>query len=220
MILVVIAGHIPPGLAGFFSTSTVVTVSWHRQYVHRYHKIIAKYMDVIIVQTYGHYHIDSFRMESVLENQPHSPPPLLIAPSVSPIFATNPSWRYLIFKNTTMLGHNKIILKDYYQYFMPLSTFDNLGTYSLYPNFEWLLEYQFTTLYGVPDASPASYQEVMHKLKNNSTLFSKFENYKLAQGDRHLPPFLQLCLMSSIDYKEIQRCLADKLTENTHLINN
>eukprot|EP00434_Breviolum_minutum_P000341 symbB.v1.2.000286.t1/scaffold24.1/size427761/2 len=87
---VYIAGHIPPVVSSY-SLSDL----WESQFAVMYWNLLHMYQDVVAGQFFGHEHRDEFRVHDFKD----SSPPLLLFPSVSPVFSNNPSFCKLEIRN-------------------------------------------------------------------------------------------------------------------------
>ncbi|EGC30266.1 hypothetical protein DICPUDRAFT_158024 [Dictyostelium purpureum] len=203
---VYLVGHIPPGIADCVDI-------WSEQFF----QIVNRYEDTIIASFYGHTHRDEFEIYYTQdENNPNQTRPssvVYVTPSVTTYQHQNPSFR--IYTVDAQTG-----------YVMESSTYHtDLSQANLNDKPTWLLEYNATKAYNMPDLTPTSWHHAVSNMTADSSLFEKYYNYyyssspypesKPCTSDSCKLDFI--CKMSSATYLKYYECVHQKITE--HLSN-
>ncbi|XP_071455725.1 acid sphingomyelinase-like phosphodiesterase 3b [Hetaerina americana] len=156
---VYLVGHVPPGVDERRPNSMAYG-AFKERFNRRYLRLVRKYSQVIVGQFFGHHHSDSFRVIYSERGQPISW--MFLAPSVTPwrtpSGANNPGLR--LYKFDTDTGQ----VLDYVQYFLNLSSANHRD------HAEWQLEYNLTSLYGLPNVSAASLHELAETFRSGPTV--------------------------------------------------
>ena len=131
---VLIAGHIPPTVGSYRRTQL-----WEDRYVDAFLSIVGGYPDVVAAMMFGHLHTDEFRALATPPGGGASPssslPPLLLAPSITPVHGNNPSYRVVTYDGS---GGGDVL--DYETYFLDLNRLPDSR--------EWHRLYSFRETYG------------------------------------------------------------------------
>ncbi|ENN77739.1 hypothetical protein YQE_05809, partial [Dendroctonus ponderosae] len=208
--LVYLVGHVPPGSderhRGQSSPAhTIMYKSYHNK---RYLKIVRKYHSIIVGQFFGHLHSDTFRVMYSENGRPISW--AMLAPSITPKRThdgpNNPGLR--IYKFDKYSGE----VFDYTQYYLDLSTANNNG------KADWVVEYNFSTYYGINDITPLNLHTLADKFtQETSTENSVFNKYYKANSVRihsrssancdDVCIHTHYCAITRIDYDEHKECL-------------
>lgn len=166
---VILTGHVPPGY------TTPRGVLWMtKTFNQKFIDIISSYADVIVAMHFGHEHHDSFRLFYDSAGTPVVS--LFVAPSVTP-------WRYQLANGEVEPAHNPGVRLvsydrqtgkqlDLTQYYVDLNAANRAGT------LHWVLGYNATSLYGIPDISPRSMDQVVGKMtSSNDVNFKAYMNW-------------------------------------------
>ena len=147
--------HVPPGGNSYLPSE----ILWLPQYLVTWNQIIQEFSSVIVMQMSGHTHHDDFRLQyaatpSQQQTQPYGA--VLLTPSVSPIYANNPSFRVL--RTNAEYDHQAGLppwsIVDYTQVFMDLWLANTKGITTFVP------EYSFQQAYSLPDVTALSLQSL------------------------------------------------------------
>ncbi|XP_019760900.2 acid sphingomyelinase-like phosphodiesterase 3a isoform X1 [Dendroctonus ponderosae] len=206
---VYLVGHVAPGRderqRGLFSPAHKAYTSFHNQ---KYIEIIRNYSRVIAGQFFGHLHSDTFRIMHDKNGRPISW--AMIAPSITPkrnhVGPNNPSLRLYKFNKDT--GQ----VFDYSQYYMDLSESN------LHAKAEWVVEYNFTSYYGINEITSENLHHLARKFVNSDQeITSLFERYHRANTVKVLPHprdecdlscvHNHYCAITHIDYRDFEDCI-------------
>nr|XP_006821102.1 PREDICTED: acid sphingomyelinase-like phosphodiesterase 3b-like [Saccoglossus kowalevskii] len=146
---VYLIGHVPPGVFERHAGK-----SWfYPQFNERYIEIITTYSDVIFGQFFAHQHVDSFRM--FYDDQGDAVASLFLTPAVTPWNTTlsgvgpnNPGIRLFEYDRDTW---QILDIKQYYQ---------DLSETGASNDPIWKLEYSAKEVYGIPDVTTSSLQQL------------------------------------------------------------
>ncbi|CAH1274271.1 SMPDL3B [Branchiostoma lanceolatum] len=198
---VFLIGHVPPGFFERYQGK-----SWfYPEYNRRYLQIIAGYADVIKGQFFAHQHCDSFKL--FYDDEGKAVNSMLLAPAVTPwsttlagVGANNPGIRLVNYDKNT--GD----LTDVSQYY------SNLALSNMQGSPLWGREYSLRETFNLPDASPASLQDLLDSFSNRSS--DNFEKYYLYNSVSHDQSscdgsckVAQLCAIREVDYDKYQDCI-------------
>ncbi|RDD47884.1 Acid sphingomyelinase-like phosphodiesterase 3a [Trichoplax sp. H2] len=130
---VIIEGHVPPGVDTYLGSKKNYVHYWFDNYTDIYtHYVASLYPHVIMGQFFAHMHKDDFRL---LRDYNGMSSFMLLAPSISPIYSNNPSFRML------MVDKKEWKLLDYIQYYL------DMDLTTAYNQTEWAEGYRFSTNY-------------------------------------------------------------------------
>jgi len=184
-----ILGHIPPG-----------HVDCVKVWSSNFHRIITRYSSTVTAQFYGHTHTDEFQL---FYSEPHHIPSNVayIAPSVTPYYGLNPSYRlYTVSATGVMLDHHTWIM-DLAQ--------ANTNPYEDPP---WFLLYSAKSSYQMSSLSPLSWQEVVDRLQTDRDMFDMFYKHYYS-GSKTRPPCDPVCryrlvcsLVSAKSHSMLETC--------------
>ncbi|KAL0984732.1 hypothetical protein UPYG_G00145990 [Umbra pygmaea] len=170
---VYIIGHVPPG---FFEKKR--SKPWFRSNFNKlYLQLIQKHHNIIIGQFFGHHHTDSFRMFYSPEGSPIST--MFLTPGVTPWKTTlpgvvdganNPGIRVFEYDIQTLQ------VKDLVTYYLNL-------THANKAKARWEKEYRLTESYRVPDASPASMNQVLQLMASSHCYLQKYYEFNSVSYD-------------------------------------
>ncbi|XP_066258235.1 acid sphingomyelinase-like phosphodiesterase 3b [Euwallacea similis] len=207
--MVYLVGHIPPGSdERQKSTSTPVHAMYRDHHNKRYLAIVRKFHSIIVGQFFGHLHSDTFRVMYAENGRPISW--AMLAPSITPKRShdgpNNPGLR--IYKFDKDSGQ----VFDYTQYYLDLTAANSNG------KADWIVEYNFSTYYGINDITPANLHSLADKFtQETSTDNSVFNKYYKANSVRiHNRPsascddvcvHTHYCAITRVDYTEHAECL-------------
>lgn len=203
---VYLVGHMPPGSDERQRGTLSYAYSDHNN--RRYIQLVRKYADIIVGQFFGHLHSDSFR---IIYNEGRAVSWAMLAPSLTPRRTTdgpnNPGLRLYKFDKDT----GQVI--DYTQYYLDLSNANRKG------EAEWVVEYNFSSYYGITNITPLSLHNLAEKLTQYSPSGNPtFTRYYRANSVRiHNESQIHICDLSCahnhycaitrIDYHEHEDCL-------------
>ena len=115
------------------------TQLWEDRYVDAFLSIVGGYPDVVAAMMFGHLHTDEFRALATPPGGGASPssslPPLLLAPSITPVHGNNPSYRVVTYDGS---GGGDVL--DYETYFLDLNRLPDSR--------DWHRLYSFRETYG------------------------------------------------------------------------
>ncbi|KAK9701967.1 Acid sphingomyelin phosphodiesterase C-terminal region [Popillia japonica] len=206
---VYIVGHIPPGSderqRGNINHKTLNYDDYHNK---KYLELVQRYSSVIVGQFFGHLHSDSFRVIYNKRGRPVSWAMLApaVTPRQTPDGSNNPGLRLYRFNKNT--GH----ILDYTQYYLDLPT-ANLNSKS---EPEWVVEYNFTSYYGISNITPLALHNLADKLTlaNDQSTFAKYfransvKMYNNPQGNCDANcAHTHYCAITRVDYEEHEQCL-------------
>uniref|UniRef100_A0A914XPI5 Sphingomyelin phosphodiesterase n=1 Tax=Plectus sambesii TaxID=2011161 RepID=A0A914XPI5_9BILA len=164
-----IISHIPPG-----------DVYCLKAWSHNYFDIVYRFENTIAGQFFGHTHTDQF--EVYYENSDPNGRPFhfnWISPSVTTVGYLQPSYRvYTIDGNYP--GSSWTVL-DAETYSTNVTDANLKGTDPV-----WTLEYNTRQAYGMPDLSPASWNDLIKRFQADDTLFTNYVRY-YGRDDHRLP---------------------------------
>ncbi|XP_068912166.1 acid sphingomyelinase-like phosphodiesterase 3b [Tenebrio molitor] len=205
---VYLIGHMPPGSderqRGFPPAHSVYTDYHNKKYL----ELVRRYADIIVGQFFGHLHSDTFRVIYGERGRPVSW--ALLAPSITPKRTTdganNPGLRIYKFDKDT----GQVL--DYTQYYLDLSH-ANSNTKS---DAEWVVEYNFSSYYGISEITPNSLHQLADKLTSASHN-DYFRRYYSANSVRMYNnpqsgcdancAHTHYCAITRVDYQEFEHCL-------------
>ncbi|KAG7341517.1 calcineurin-like phosphoesterase [Nitzschia inconspicua] len=155
---VYIVGHIPPTIGSYRHSQF-----WHDKYMDLYFDVLRDYQDTVVKgHLFGHLHSDEFRFLRPFSSS--LAVPLYIAPSVTPVYGSNPSYRLVQYDNRTSE------LLDYQTYYLDLQTLHhhmNTSNDTAAVGFEaiWTSEGPgFVTTYDLKNMSTQSLQALIARL--------------------------------------------------------
>lgn len=164
---IIIAAHVPPGCFEldngfcFFDLKDDMSINdKFVEIVNKYPKDPVNHPGQIVAQIYGHTHTDSFRIFKDLDpsRDDSGYSVAFIAPSLAPKVneghSTNPSVRLYSYDDVV-----NPYLSDYEAFFMDLEEANQDGV------IRWKSLYNFTEMYGVPDLSIGSLNDLLKRLK-------------------------------------------------------
>ncbi|CAH1129145.1 unnamed protein product [Ceutorhynchus assimilis] len=208
--VVYLVGHIPPGSderhKGLTAPSHIMYKDYHNK---RYIKLIRKYHAIIVGQFYGHLHSDTFRV-LYSENNGRPISWAMLAPSVTPKRThdgpNNPGLR--IYKFDKYSGQ----VFDYTQYYLDLSTANSNG------KADWVVEYNFSTYYGINDITPLNLHTLADKFTQETAadngVFNKYYransvriHTKATTNCDDTCAHTHYCAITRVDYDEHEQCL-------------
>ncbi|EGD73688.1 hypothetical protein PTSG_05396 [Salpingoeca rosetta] len=146
---VYIVGHIPPTLGSYDKKQ-----NWRTDRITQYNMLLSEFEDVVKAQLFGHLHSDEFRI-------PHEAArvvPLLIAPSVTPVYRNNPSLRIVTYDR----GSGTIV--DHHTRYVDVH----------HPEYGWRDLYSFASQYGVSDLTAKSLNATVTKMANKPAVMHDF----------------------------------------------
>ncbi|KAH1015763.1 hypothetical protein HUJ04_007098 [Dendroctonus ponderosae] len=209
---VYLVGHVPPGSderhRGQSSPAhTIMYKSYHNK---RYLKIVRKYHSIIVGQFFGHLHSDTFRVMYSENGRPISW--AMLAPSITPKRThdgpNNPGLR--IYKFDKYSGE----VFDYTQYYLDLSTANNNG------KADWVVEYNFSTYYGINDITPLNLHTLADKFtqetSTENSVFNKLGEVDITvNGIRHQGVYKHKIVANVyVDISVIGKLRGHKINEN------
>lgn len=212
---VMICGHVPPAITnnehlafGEVNSRLFETAQWLEKYVARYVDMVANYSDVVTAQFFGHTHRDTFRVSSIdAETQDDTAKytaPLMIVPSVSPIFFNNAAFRVFTFDTLEML---LVDAKTYFGSIHKLNAEYSSNNLPALPSTSFKLEYGFKQSYG---ASTAPYLNgetlfnILQSIAGSDTYYSEFITFFRANFNANRLAFL--CEMGTFSNSTYQAC--------------
>eukprot|EP00011_Vannellida_sp_DIVA3-517-6-12_P005582 CAMPEP_0114623786 /NCGR_PEP_ID=MMETSP0168-20121206/10432_1 /TAXON_ID=95228 ORGANISM="Vannella sp., Strain DIVA3 517/6/12" /NCGR_SAMPLE_ID=MMETSP0168 /ASSEMBLY_ACC=CAM_ASM_000044 /LENGTH=441 /DNA_ID=CAMNT_0001835043 /DNA_START=1 /DNA_END=1326 /DNA_ORIENTATION=+ len=186
--LAYIAGHIPPG-----NDQYEMQEFWQNLYADHYLAIVTKYSDVVAGQFFGHLHRDDFRVFWQTPQHETASQFALLAPSVSPVTNTNPSYRLISYDPDTA------VLQDYHEIYADLALTYVSGELS------WQEEYSFSEAYG-ETLDRAGMAALYHNMQVDAVLFNAYLARRESQFSAQRWQYL--CAVGSIDRRAYDVCLA------------
>lgn len=149
-----IIGHIPPG-------HCLKSWSWN------YYKIIARYENTLAGQFFGHTHVDEFEIFYDEETLSRPLAVAFLGPSATTFINLNPGYRvYQIDGNYPGSSH---VVLDHETYILNLTQANAPGGSP-----SWKRLYRARETYGLPDAMPASWHNLVYRMKADEQLFQTF----------------------------------------------
>ncbi|KAM4847877.1 sphingomyelin phosphodiesterase [Urocitellus parryii] len=149
-----IIGHIPPG-------HCLKSWSWN------YYRIVARYENTLAGQFFGHTHVDEFEVFYDEETLSRPLAVAFLAPSATTYISLNPGYRvYLIDGNYTGSSH---VVLDHETYILNLTQANAPGAKP-----QWQLLYKARETYGLPNALPAAWHNLVYRMRDDMRLFQTF----------------------------------------------
>lgn len=205
---VYIVAHVPPTVGSHRKTQL-----WEGKYITTYFSLLQPYAtSVVMGQLFGHLHSDEVR---IIQNQF----PLLLAPSLTPIYDGNPSFRYMEYNTESGVPLN------YRTYYLPLTLPHNNCSSAA-----WVESPSFAETFGLSDLSFSAWQSWMQDLEENVDV--PMDPHWQAFLARHRVYFQDalavqacmdvecrrewLCTMTSTDSQEYETCVRRSTTTVNH----
>jgi hypothetical protein len=197
---VYIVGHVPPTIGSYRKTQL-----WEDKYMATYFQILQPYAtsSVVVGMLFGHLHSDEMRL---IRNQF----PLLLAPSLTPIYNGNPSFRWMEYDTESGAP------LDYKTYYLPLALPQNDCSSAA-----WVESPSFAKTFGLSDLSSSAWQSWLQELEANVNV--PMDPHWQAFLARHRVYFQDtvaieacvdvecrrewLCTMTSMDSQDYKACL-------------
>jgi len=197
---VIMALHIPMGFAlSQISGKFTSEKEWHQHYADRFLRIVSAHNMTILALLAGHLHKD------ITSLYPNPPVPMYTAPSVSPVYTNNPSYRVFPFRTNMP---SQIGIRDMHTYVAPLyGTVDALGTFG--QSLQWQREYSFTEAYGVRDMSVSSITRYMRNISTDAHTYNAWLSHR--DGGVSFPAFYQTCIFTSQDANALDKCVRGRI---------
>lgn len=185
--VVYIVGHIPPG-----NDQYQMQEFWQNQYTDHYLAIIAKNTDIIAGQFFGHLHRDDFRVFWETPRHEMASNFALLAPSISPVTNTNPSYRLVSYDEDTAA------LLDYHEIYADLALTYVSGELA------WREEYTFSEAYG-QTLDAAGMTGLYHDIQVDAAVFNAYLSRRESQYS--VQRWQYLCAVGSLDRRAYEVCL-------------
>ncbi|XP_058161802.1 sphingomyelin phosphodiesterase [Dasypus novemcinctus] len=149
-----IIGHIPPG-------HCLKSWSWN------YYRIVARYENTLAGQFFGHTHVDEFEVFYDEETLSRPLAVAFLAPSATTYIGLNPGYRvYQIDGNYSGTSH---VVLDHETYILNLTQANVPGATP-----KWQRLYKARETYGLPNALPAAWHDLVYRLWGDKQLFQTF----------------------------------------------
>ncbi|XP_004590037.2 sphingomyelin phosphodiesterase [Ochotona princeps] len=149
-----IIGHIPPG-------HCLKSWSWN------YYRIVARYENTIAGQFFGHTHVDEFEVFYDEETLSRPLSVAFLAPSATTYIGLNPGYRvYQIDGNYSGSSH---VVLDHETYILNLTQANEPGAKP-----HWKHLYSARETYGLPNALPAAWHNLVYRMRGDTRLFQTF----------------------------------------------
>ena len=133
---------------------------WQEPYAARYWKLIVRYSAIISAQLYGHLHTDAYRLFDGDANPAAGAPPLILLPSISPIFKSNPAFAVLELPDPTAGAARRFLPSSLTVHYLDLRDGDAA---------EFVPEYS-TADYGFSALTDANYRELTASFEDSADL--------------------------------------------------
>ncbi len=155
--------HIPAGIDNYASSAKAQgqhgrpVTFWQQTLTSRFAQLAERYAPTVQIIFAGHTHMDDFRIirlngeESLL---------MKIAPSISPIFGTNPCYQTYQYDGST--GR----IENYQSVFLPLN--DTHGRTGADGRARWELEYDFGKIYRWPELNAATVEKLAEQIRTGA----------------------------------------------------
>lgn len=149
-----IIGHIPPG-------HCLKSWSWN------YYQIVSRYENTLAGQFFGHTHVDEFEIFYDEETLSRPLSVAFLAPSATTYIGLNPGYRvYQIDGNYSGSSH---VVLDHETYILNLTQANAPGAAP-----HWQRLYRARETYGLPDALPAAWHNLVYRMRDDVQLFQTF----------------------------------------------
>lgn len=149
-----IIGHIPPG-------HCLKSWSWN------YYRIVTRYENTLAGQFFGHTHVDEFEVFYDEETLSRPLSVAFLAPSATTYIGLNPGYRvYQIDGNYSGSSH---VVLDHETYILNLTQANEVGATP-----RWQLLYRARETYGLPNALPAAWHDLVYCMRGDTRLFQTF----------------------------------------------
>lgn len=188
-----VTSHMPPGMQPFNDKPV-----WNSTWQGAYASAVLAAGPIVVGQLFGHFHFDDFRLLTLPGG---STVPVMLAPSVSPVYYNNPAFRDVYLDPATSAVTN------YVQHYADLPASNAGGAAA------WAKEYSFTDLYGVaPDA--AGYGGLPARMAADSRLYGSYLRHHYAL---YAPfPHHYICAMALSGAEEYHACVKAGLAYDRH----
>ena len=150
-----VVGHIPPAL-----DSHERLPMWQEPYAARYWKLVVRYSAIISAQLYGHLHTDAYRLFDGDASPAAGAPPLILLPSISPIFKSNPAFAVLELPDPTAGAARRFLPSSLTVHYLDLRDGDAA---------EFVPEYS-TSDYGFSALTDANYRDLTASFEDSADL--------------------------------------------------
>uniref|UniRef100_A0A8C2R8Q3 Sphingomyelin phosphodiesterase n=1 Tax=Capra hircus TaxID=9925 RepID=A0A8C2R8Q3_CAPHI len=149
-----IIGHIPPG-------HCLKSWSWN------YYRIVERYENTLAGQFFGHTHVDEFEVFYDEETLSRPLSVAFLAPSATTYIGLNPGYRvYQIDGNYSGSSH---VVLDHETYILNLTEANEPGATP-----HWHLLYRARETYGLPNALPTAWHDLVYRMWRDTQLFQTF----------------------------------------------
>ncbi|XP_003465367.1 sphingomyelin phosphodiesterase [Cavia porcellus] len=149
-----IIGHIPPG-------HCLKSWSWN------YYRIVSRYENTLAGQFFGHTHVDEFEIFYDEETLSRPLSVAFLAPSATTYISLNPGYRvYQIDGNYPGSSH---VVLDHETYILNLTQANVPGATP-----HWQRLYRARETYGLPNALPAAWHDLVYRMRDDTQLFQTF----------------------------------------------
>lgn len=152
-----IIGHILPG-----NSDCLKPWSWN------YYKIVNRYQSTVTAQFFGHTHADEFEIFYDEKTRKIPTNIAFIGPSVTTYQGHNPGYR--IYDIDGDYANSSRVVLNHETYILDLDE-ANKG------NLQWKLEYSAKEAYDMPSLLPKDWNDFVHRMAANTTLFNTFYKY-------------------------------------------
>lgn len=154
---VYLVGHIPPAMGSYRHSQL-----WHAPYLEKYYSILQRTAPCITGQLFGHLHADEFRwiqpsLTFNFEDDTGLSYPLWLASSISPIYGSNPSYRWVSYETELASG-----ILDFETHYMNL--LDDEGN-----ELQWKKGPSFRESYNIDNLDVGSMQSLLQGLNQSIT---------------------------------------------------
>uniref|UniRef100_F7DWG8 Sphingomyelin phosphodiesterase n=1 Tax=Ornithorhynchus anatinus TaxID=9258 RepID=F7DWG8_ORNAN len=149
-----IIGHIPPG-------HCLKSWSWN------YYRIVARYENTLAGQFFGHTHVDEFEIFYDEETLSRPVSVAFLAPSATTYINLNPGYR--VYEVDGAYPGSSHVVLDHETFVLNLTLANAPGSGPL-----WESLYRARRTYGLPDALPAAWHDLVYRMRGDERLFQTF----------------------------------------------
>jgi hypothetical protein len=188
-----VVAHIAPA-----SNDYMLQRLWHEAYQTEYVSLVraaAANANEVVAHLFGHTHRDHFALLGGANMTMADGMAFLMAPSVSPVSGTNPTFRLVL------VAASSGQLLDYEQYFTDF--LDSGNDSASFP--QWTLEYAFDQAYDELSLSYQALRELFDRLRSDPALMALWTARQLALADRGR--VAAICAAGFTEYKQFQECI-------------
>jgi sphingomyelin phosphodiesterase len=185
---VYIIGHIPPSC-----------LDCYPQWSNRFGALVERYSHIIRGQFFGHLHSDTFFIYKSFLNQSETVQMGFLAPSLTPNYKRNPSFRVYEIDMDTKIPVN------YQNYVLDIVKANQDPSQPL----KWEVAYDFLSTYNFKDLSLDTYDTLREELVDNDAVYNNFKQHYAAGNPGLCPSKMSLYCSVLGTYDQVVDCFKE-----------